>query len=234
MLTRASRLLSGPLLDIYVGLEQRHWALHQNLLIHHSRFFDETFTVNGEHKRIKEGKLYLPDEDPEAFELLVKWLYQGRIEDVSQKPKEAKWDYAFTCQKLYILSTTVGLNELQNLAIDQFRKGCHDSALVPGPEEMIPIYRKTASHSPFRRLVSKIAARQIMDPDHQLDAGTYRDCFEASPDFAVDVINEIRAGTSGILLDDPTVGNSCNFHEHEDGASCHKSVKFKNGVKGPA
>lgn len=206
--------------------------LHQKLLLHHSRFFDEAHTVNGEHKRIKDGKLQLPDEDPEAFELLVKWLYQGRIEDVSKIPKEHRWDFAFTCQKLYMLSTTIGLPQLQNLAMDQFRKGCHDTNLVPGPEEMLPIYSKTPPGSSFRKLVSKIAARQIMDPDNVRDANTYRQCFESSPDFAIDVINEIRAGTGGSLFDDPTEGNSCRYHDHKDGETCQKSVKFMNGVKG--
>lgn len=234
VLTRFSRLLSGPLLDIYVGPDERHWALHQNLLIHHSRFFDENHTVNGQHRRIKDGKLHLPEEDPEAFALLVKWLYQGRIEDVSRKPKSEQWEYAFACQKLYTLSMTLGLTEVQNLAIDQFRKGCNRSGLVPGPEEMIPVYQKTPPHAPFRRLVSKIAARQIMDPESKMDAATYRQCFEASPEFAIDVINEIRKGTSGCLFDDPTEGNSCRFHEHDDGEPCHKTVKFENGVKAPA
>jgi hypothetical protein len=128
----------------------------------------------------------------------------------------------------------MGLTEVQNLAIDQFRKGCHDSGLVPGPEEMIPIYQKTPAQAPFRKLVSKIAARQIMDPESKTDASTYRPCFEASPEFAIDVINEIRNGTNGFLFDDPTDGNSCRFHEHADGESCHKTVKFKNGVKAPA
>lgn len=132
-----------------------------------------------------------------------------------------------------MLSTTIGLSELANLAIDQFRKGCHDTNLVPGAEEMKPIYQKTEPGSPFRVLVSKIAARQIMDPNSQLNASTYRECFEVSPDFAIDVINEIRQGTGGSLFDDPTEGNSCRFHAHENGDTC-KSVKFSNGVKDPA
>ena len=236
VLIASPRLLSGPLLEVYVGPNERHWALHQNLLCHHSRFFDENFRVNGDRKRIVDGKLLLPDEDAEAFELLVKWLYQGRIEDVSKMPKEGRWDYAYTCQKLYMLSNTIGLVELANLAIDQFRKGCYDTGLVPGAEEMSPIYHKTAAGSPFRKLVSKIAARQIMDPENEVNAVTYRECFEASPDFAIDVINEIRAGAGNSLplFDDPTEGNSCKFHEHENGESCRKSVKFSNGVKDPA
>ena len=30
-------------------------------------------------------------------------------------PEDAKWDYAFACQKLYILSNTLGLIELKNV-----------------------------------------------------------------------------------------------------------------------
>jgi hypothetical protein len=227
-------LLSGSVIEIFVGPEQKHWILHQNLLIHHSRFFDESHVINGEHKRVKDGKLYLPDEDVGAFELLVKWLYQGSIEDVSRKPQDQKWDYAFTCQKLYLLANTIGLSELRNLAIDQFRKGCHESGLVPGPEEMVPIYHRTPEASPFRKLVSKIAARQIMDPNNKRDASTYRQCFEASAEFAVDVINEIRIATNGMLFDDPTEGASCRFHVHDNGESCRKSVKFDARVKAPA
>lgn len=222
------RLLSGPLLDIYVGSEGRKWTLHHNLLSYHSQFFDETFAVNGKHKRIKDGKLDLRDEDPGAFELLVKWLYQGKIDDVSWKPKDVKWDYAFTCQKLYLLCDTLGLPELKNIAIDQFRKGCHEAGLVPGPEEMKPIYQKTKLDSPFRRLVSKIAARQIMDPGSDKDASSYKDCFAVSPDFAVDVINAIKQSSGGSLFDDPTEGNSCRYHEHNAGETCQKTVKFKD------
>jgi hypothetical protein len=221
------------LLDIYIGPEQRRWSLHERLLCYHSSFFDEGFTLNGEHKRIKDGELYMPDQDPAAFELLIKWLYQGKIEDVSWKPKDVKWDYAFTCQKLYLLSEVIGLTELKNRAIDEFRKGCNEARLVPGGEEMEPIYAKTAAGSPFRKLVSKIAARQIMDPDTRRDANIYRSCFEAHPDFAVDVINEIRDNTGGFLFDDPNEGNSCRYHEHEGFDTCHKTVKFENGTKGP-
>ncbi len=72
-----------------------------------------------------------------------------------------------------------------------------------------------------------------MDPDTKRDANQYRACFEASPDFAIDVINAVRDGTGGVLFDDPTEGNSCRYHEHTSGETCHKTVKFENGVKEP-
>ncbi|MCJ1316798.1 hypothetical protein MMC15_002119 [Xylographa vitiligo] len=213
-----AELLSGPMVDIYVGEARRHWALHRNLLCHHSAYFQEHI---GDDVKKKTAKLELLDSDPAAFELLVKWLYQGRIDDVSAMPVDKKWDYAHACQKLYVLCDQITLPQLKNIAIDQFRKGCNEAGLVPGPEEMKPIYESTPPGSAFRKLVSKIAARQIMDPESTSDAGTYKMCFEGNADFAIDVINAIRQGAGGKLFEDPTEEVGCAFHEHENGANCH-------------
>ncbi|MCJ1313914.1 hypothetical protein MMC25_007594 [Agyrium rufum] len=215
--THESRLLSGPLVDIYVGPDRRHWSLHRNLLVHHSTYFESHFP---DEAKKKGGRHELPDVDPKAFELLVKWLYQGRMEDVSAMPDDKKWDHAEACQNLYILCEFIGLPALKNLAIDQFRKGCNEAGLVPGPEESKPVYDRMPAGSPFRRLVSKIAARQIMDPESEKDASTYKMCFEGSPDFAIDVINAIREGTGGVLFDDPTEEPACNYHLHDNGQRC--------------
>lgn len=225
----AKRLLCGPLLEITVGPDGKKWHIHHNLLRHHSSFFDQDSLVNGEEKRIKDGKLDLENEDPMAFRILVKWLYQGQIVDVSTMAENKKWDYAYACQKLYLLCEHIGIHDLKNLAIDQFRKGCYETRLVPGAEEIRPVYEHLPPGSPFRKLVSKIAARQIMDPDSTRCASTYRECFEISPEFAIDVLNAIRDGTEGLLLDDPTEGNSCRYHEHANGETCHKTVHFEDG-----
>ena len=226
------RLLSGPLVDVYVGANRKHWCIHRNVLCHHSEYFN--IELGGDTKKLgsKTSKLELLEDDPLAFEFLVKWLYQGKIDDVTDLPMEQKWDHAETCQKLYFLCDRVKMPVLKNLAIDQFRKGCNEAGLVPGPEEMRPVYEKTPANSPFRKLVSKIAARQIMDPESEKDAASYRDVFQASPDFAIDVVNAIRKGAGGKLLEDPTATDHCSYHQHENGETCKKSVRFK-GLKPP-
>ena len=158
-------------------------------------------------------------------------MYQGQIQDVSNIEMERKWDYAETCQNLYFLCEKLQIPLLRNIAIDQFRKGCNEAGLVPGPDEMKPVYAKTPVGSPFRRLVSKIAARQIMDPGQEKDASSYRAVFDGNADFAVDVINAIKDGAGGSLFDDPTEGSSCRYHEHENGESCHKTVHFEEDKK---
>ena len=206
-------------MEIYVGKTKRHWSLHRNLLCHHSTWFQKR--LDDENK--KNGcKVELFDDDPRAFELLVKWLYQGKIDDVSDMPLSRKWDYADACQQLYMLCEKIHLPQLKNMAMNQFRKGCFEAGLVPGAEEMLPVYQKTPPSSPFRKLVSRIAARQIMDPESGKDASTYRHCFEGHADFAIDVINAIKEGTGGTLFDDPTDPNEdgCLYHEHHLGQQC--------------
>lgn len=171
----------------------------------------------------KDVSVELFDDDPRAFELLVKWLYQGKIDNVSDMPMDKKWDFADACQQLYVLCDKINLPQLKNLAMDQFRKGCNEAGLVPGPEEMKPIYDKTSPSSPFRKLVSKMAARQIMDPESESDASTYKQCFEGSPDFAIDVVNAIKAGAGGSLFQDPTEEDGCCYHEHALGQRCDSS-----------
>ncbi len=206
------------MVEIYVGKDQRRWALHRNLLCHHSTYFEDL--LPREPKNGKELRLDLPENDPSAFELLVKWLYQGSIEDVSDMPRGRKWDYAVACQGLYVLCNKIDIPQLKNLAIDQYRKGCNEAGLVPDPEEMEPIYNSSPPDSPFRKLVVKIAARQIMDPEVDQDASAYKCCFEGNPDFAVDLVNAIREGAGGKLFMDPTEGETCAYHEHEHGSTC--------------
>jgi hypothetical protein len=223
------RLLSGRMIDIYVGNARRHWALHRNLLCHHSELLDSELQGHG---KSRPDSLELLDHDPAGFELLVKWLYQGKLDDVSDMPDaNQKYDYAVSCHKLYLLCERFDMPQLKNVAMDQYRKGLNQAELVPDADEIDEIYRKSPPGSPFRRLMTRIAARQIMDPNNFRDVGLYRQCFENNPDFAVDLVTAMKYGTGGMLFDDPTDSgvNQCEFHDHDDGPNCHVKGKGKQG-----
>lgn len=222
------RLLSGRMIDIYVGEARRHWALHRNLLCHHSELLESELQGHGKQRQ---DSLDLPDHDPAGFELLVKWLYQGKLDDVSDMPDaNQKYDYAVSCHKLYLLCDRFDMPQLKNVAMDQYRKGLNQAELVPDAEEIDDIYRKSPEGSPFRRLMTRIAARQIMDPDSDRDVDTYRQCFENNTDFAIELVKAIKYGTGGVLFDDPTdTGKQCEYHDHDDGPNCHVKGKGKQG-----
>ncbi|KAF2004748.1 hypothetical protein P154DRAFT_571951 [Amniculicola lignicola CBS 123094] len=221
------RLLSGAMVDVYVGEARRHWTLHRNLLCHHSELLETELQGDSKKKHIT---LELPDHDPAGFELLVKWLYQGRLDDVADMADpNQKYDYAVSCHKLYLLCGRFDMPQLKNVAMDQYRKGLSQAQLVPDADEIDAIYRKSTSGDPFRRLMTRIAARQIMDPASDRDVETYRECFENNPDFAIDLVKAIKLGTGGMLFDDPTEGDECEYHDHEAGPNCH--IKGKGKVK---
>ncbi|OAL47703.1 hypothetical protein IQ07DRAFT_682495 [Pyrenochaeta sp. DS3sAY3a] len=222
------RLLSGPMIDVYVGKSRRHWALHRNLLCHHSELLESELEADADGNG-RQDTLELPDHDPAGFELLVKWLYQGTLDDVSELADASqKYDHAVSCHKLYLLCDRFDMPQLKNVAMDQYRKGLNQAELVPDADEIDDIYRKSPKGSPFRQLMTRIAARQIMDPASDRDVETYRECFENSPDFAIDLVKAIRLGTGGVLFDDPTdPGNECEYHDHEAGPNCHTKGKGK-------
>lgn len=223
------RLLSGPTVDIFVGHERKQWSLHRNLLCHHSAYFETELNRHDEKIRhaLQEKRLELPDDDPAGFELLVKWLYQGQLEDASHMSNEAKYDYAVACHRLYLLCDKFGMVRLKNISMDQYRQCLNESQLVPDAEEINEIYRASPVNSPFRSLMIKIAARQIMDPDVDRDAEAYRKCFESNPSFAVEMVNAIRKMSGGILFDDPTSGDLCAYHDHTDPSGCSLHGKSK-------
>ncbi|KAK6434867.1 hypothetical protein LTR95_008946 [Oleoguttula sp. CCFEE 5521] len=252
--TLRKRLLAGPTVDIFVGKERRHWTLHRKLLCHHSEWFEGQFgggqgsdeavskkgggkdgMVNGtgpDTKKKAPDKLELLDDDPRGFELLVKWLYQGSLDSLDPMVDEEKYDYAVACHKLYLLCTKFSISTLANASMDIYRMALNSAQLVPDPAEINEIYRSSPPKSPFRKLMVKIAARQIMDPDVDKDAESYRTCFDSNPDFAVEMVNEIRSSSGGMLFEDPTEGVGCEWHDHEDGLDCSGKGKGKAKVTG--
>jgi hypothetical protein len=218
------RLLSGPMIDIYVGPDKRHWSLHRNLLAHHSEILEFELS-HGETDRLE-----LPEHDPSGFELLVKWLYQGQLGDVSEfADATAKYEYGVSCHKLYLLSERFDLHTLKDLCMDQFRKALNESELVPDAEEMNELYKSSPDKSQFRRLIAQLAARQIMDPGTDRDVNDYRNCFLDNPEFAIELLASIRAATGGFLLDDPTESaDACQWHDHVAG---YCPVKGKGKTK---
>lgn len=175
------------------------------------------------HKTKRAGeqqRLELLQDDPAGFELFVKWLYQGRLDDTAEMSAEKKYDHAVACHKLYRLCEKFDMPELKNLSMDQYRICLFEARLVPDADEINEIYKVSPEGSPFRRLMTKIAARQIMDPDSDKDAESYRGCFQNNPDFAIDLVNAIKMGSGGILFDDPTDGGLCEYHDHSGGAGC--------------
>lgn len=66
-------LFSERIVEVVVGPSETIWRLHENLLSATSDFFKAAF--NSGFKESLEDRILLPEDDPHAFELFVRWLY---------------------------------------------------------------------------------------------------------------------------------------------------------------
>lgn len=68
-----------------MGPSQTVWRLHENLLSATSDFFRAAF--NSGFKESLEDRLSLPEDDPHAFELFVRWLYARALQGMTGAPE---------------------------------------------------------------------------------------------------------------------------------------------------
>ncbi|KAK3379109.1 hypothetical protein B0T24DRAFT_610717 [Lasiosphaeria ovina] len=112
-----ARAFGGRIVTIFVGVDRVKFTIHENLISESSPFFKAAF--RGEFGE-RNGVLELPDDDPDAFELFVGWLYgkaQSKSYTIADGPID--WDIeAMTFLNLYILSKKYFNEDLSNNAID--------------------------------------------------------------------------------------------------------------------
>ncbi|KAI9797577.1 MAG: hypothetical protein M1835_007841 [Candelina submexicana] len=106
-------LLTPDMVDIYVGSKRKQYHLHKPLLCHQSEFFKKAFS--GDFKESEERALYLPDDDPTAFELFIHWLYTGRLDEPWGPGGRRPYI------KLYILASKFCMESLANATIDRLQ-----------------------------------------------------------------------------------------------------------------
>ncbi|KAF1811571.1 hypothetical protein P152DRAFT_60194 [Eremomyces bilateralis CBS 781.70] len=261
-----AELLSGPLVDFYIGTNRGYWSVHLKLLCYHSSWFAHELSVT-EHGRRGEAptkgdcgeaaaqsplRLELPQHSAAGFVLLVKCLYQGNLDSPTVLPDPlAQYEHAVACHGLYLLCYHFEMPLMMDLAMDSYRQSLNLSGLVPDAEELCTLYGRSPRSKetnkgtperlgtlanileemdPFRKLMIKIAARQIMAPETVENAQSYQRCFEGEDGlgFAVALVNAIRDGSGAMLFDDPTEPRkACEYHGHAEGEACLARRKSK-------
>jgi hypothetical protein len=113
---------------VLVGPHEMKWCLHENLLSGVSDFFRSAF--NSGFKESVEGKITMPEDDPQAFELFVRWLYMRTLvpQAVTSPATIANLLFrhvsngAAACiheaLHLYVLASKLLIEDLENACVD--------------------------------------------------------------------------------------------------------------------
>ncbi|KAB8303507.1 hypothetical protein EYC80_004919 [Monilinia laxa] len=93
--------LSDQFVQILVSSELKEFSVHKTLIRSTRGFFDKGF--DGRLKEVIESKMFLPEDDPDTFEIFVNWMYAGNLRhDLYPMQIINVWIFAqkYLCQKL--------------------------------------------------------------------------------------------------------------------------------------
>jgi hypothetical protein len=98
---------------IEVGPEKKVYVMHKDLLVFYSDYFRAAF--NGTFKEATEGKISLPDEREDVFDIFNHFIYSRRIAD--QTDDELSWDQLIG---VWLFGDKYIVPSLQNVVMDAF------------------------------------------------------------------------------------------------------------------
>ncbi|KAH7418318.1 hypothetical protein BKA64DRAFT_635451 [Cadophora sp. MPI-SDFR-AT-0126] len=182
------RLISGARVDVYVGKDKKHYVIPKDLLCYYSTYFDRCF--NGEFKEAKEGKLELPEDDVQDFEILLEYMLRGVLPlDSIEARGEAAISNDMYRRYMGIIeyadkySMQHGIGELLCHSIKSTL--LYNNRIAPGDVELIfRIFGKGAS---IREVITQ-AALSKQGPDGVV----FRKQEEDIPEFAQQMLGEVR------------------------------------------
>ena len=93
---------------VFEATQEREFLIHKEFICHHSEFFAAEF--NGQFQEGQTQAMTLDDIDPDAFGLLVDWLYTQRV--------DVDGDSLPTLARLWIMGDLFLIPAIQNSAMD--------------------------------------------------------------------------------------------------------------------
>ncbi|KAH9215359.1 hypothetical protein DL95DRAFT_408542 [Leptodontidium sp. 2 PMI_412] len=231
------QLSADEIVTIHVGPKQKNFTVHKKLLCDRSEFFSKAF--NGEFKEATDGVMYLPEDDADAFDSMIVYIYQNLLPVF---PNLECDEYLETIlYPLFALAEKLCLNELANRVMDLIQDTGLNSSLVPGNEPgggnymiytLTPVGSKLRVYSVLMQVYIQHAS--TTETVEEADAEMGKELAELArhhPDFATDYIKlmwKYRARFQKVNPPaDAQVRNSekgfgrCFFHTHHKDEVCH-------------
>lgn len=230
-------LFSERVVTILVGPSRTTWRLHENLLSSSSDFFRSAF--NSGFKETFDDQLTLPEDDPQAFELFVRWLYTRAMSPPGGAGTSASASASTststppsfitshppiqTWLRLYVLACKLLVAELENICVNAAWRYYNVGTRRPDIRDVQYIYENTPEGSGMRRLLQeRLTLGMFRGRQHNPVTAEWREVLNETPDLGFDIVNEISGfhWISGGNVPARTGSEECAFHRHEKGAGC--------------
>lgn len=177
---------------------------------------------NGGFKEATDSTAHFPEDDIDAWELLVQWLYQGRLTPLILSPNRDKSEISALEKrvKLYCLAETYGITPLMDSTIDTLAQIYKVRMRTPDLSTFRYAYAHTLDKSPLRILMSRWFYHLLVTRDdaHPTRYGTeimFNLAME-QPDLVHDLFNLMRGQMASVptAVMDPSLVDLCTYHQH--------------------
>lgn len=199
----------------------KHLVVHKDLLTKKSYVFDRMF--NGGFKEATTNSATFPDDDPDAFEKLIEWLYTGRFLTINSDRSDTSIRPGILSE-IAQLANKYSIWELLDRATTGFVQFFKIRNFVPALDHISSSYEKFPPGSKMRLFHAKCAAWVILNFPNDVGGTCWRNAkiknvFEEHTDLMLNVLDQIR-NLSGKILPDPRNAGHCEYHEHAKADVC--------------
>ena len=214
-------MLTGDIITIYVGPKRKKYQIHKDLLASY-----EHWRKRLDSKLIKDSqKMYLPECDPDVWDVFVNWLYRGGLKDICLQDEDMAKVQMGKYIQLYIHAEHWTIRALQNKIMDKFCAGTISSWDWSPCNVIQRIYKNTPEDSPFRCFVvdTFLLQSSLWDADCEDGGRAARlksHLEHGNHEFVLECFEALMQLTSKSTLRAPDRETGCTYHKHEDGEKC--------------
>jgi hypothetical protein len=214
------------MVDLYVGPEKKHFRIHKALLCKKIPYFEKMFS--GGFKECLEGVGTFPEDNPDSFDGLIKWVYSGALPTLFYiRDSKGEMNGNFSVLSLYVLLDKICLHRVMDELINCWIESAAKFGFLVDHKNLNWIYHWTREGSPLR----KYALHSFMFVLHGLphDKGWLAKHWPTSavqelvvkhPSFLKDYLELVQKTPIGEVPKDPRIMSRCVFHQHGVDEEC--------------
>ncbi|KAL8904063.1 MAG: hypothetical protein Q9207_003524 [Kuettlingeria erythrocarpa] len=224
------------MVNIFVGQKKKRYNIHRALLCSTSPVFQAHFgDVEIKHPT---NDMYLPQHDPQAFEMFVNFLYRQSLPEIVPQtvttntnrqpgaPTDVDSANLDVLLNLHFMSSDWSLPGLQNATLDHISRYVTKASVLFRHRQITTIYERIKSpEAPLRRFAVDHFVHSVMKKS--VGART-RQSYLANRSkidnsaFLYEVIEAMIGAKRYPVPVDPEKNGPCAYHEHPDGVRCEE------------
>jgi hypothetical protein len=209
-------LMGDETVTIIVGEGEgaKKFVIHKDFLMDKVAFFEKMFS--SKFLESSTGTATLPEDSPEAFEVLVEWIYCSTLKTLHGETTDDPClpDLAIS---IIGLAEKYMLPELGDRAITYLANVGKE--LVPTMGQMSTLYEQTPSNSKARKYAARTVAWALINSEASgVSTGAIQQACQDG-DLLFDAITEVR-GRNGHSHGRAHTFPVCDYHNHDKASKC--------------